>query len=129
MNTRDFLLAALALGTAFALSCTAHAASAISAVSAKQRYPWNGLVDLSFTISGASGTKYATSFTAKDMVGGTNIVMRTLYKADGTAANGTKELLVPGVYRWVWDAAADLPKNFTCDRVTVTGTATVVQGM
>ena len=91
-------------------------------VSARQRYPWNGLVDVHFTITGDAGTKYDTSFTAKDMVGNTNIAMRTIRKADGIAA-ATKEPLLPGTYSWVWDAAADLPKDFKCDRVTVTGTA------
>ena len=75
-----------------------------------------------FTITGTSGTKYDTSFTAKDMVGNTNIAMRTIRKADGTAA-ATKEQLLPGTYNWIWDAAADLSKDFKCDRVTVTGTA------
>ena len=91
-------------------------------VSARQRYPWNGLVDLSFTITGASGTKYDTSFTAKDMVGGTNITMKTIRKADGTAA-AEKEQLLPGSYNWVWDAESDLPDGFECERMTVTGTA------
>ena len=91
-------------------------------VSARQRYPWSGLVDINFTITGDAGKKYDTSFTAKDMVGNTNIAMRTIRKADGTAA-ASKEQLLPGTYSWVWDAAADLPKDFKCDRVTVTGTA------
>ena len=77
-------------------------------VQAKQRYPWNGLVDLNFTITGTSGTKYDTSFTARDMVGGTNITMVTVRKSDGTAANVAKEQLLPGNYHWVWDAMADL---------------------
>lgn len=93
-------------------------------VAARQRYPWNGLVDLHFTITGDAGTKYDTSFTAKDMVGNTNIAMRTIRKADGTSA-AAKEQLLPGSYNWVWDAAVDLPKDFKCDRVTVTGTADV----
>ena len=90
-------------------------------VLAKQRYPWNGLVDLQFTITGTSGTKYDTSFTAKDVVGGTNITMATVRKSDGTAANVAKEPLLPGNYHWVWDAAADLSKDWKCDRMTVTG--------
>lgn len=73
--------------------------------------------------TGDAGTKYDTSFTAKDMVGNTNITMATIRKSDGSAANVTKEQLLPGTYNWVWDAAADLPKNWQCDRVTVTGTA------
>lgn len=95
---------------------------AITSVSAQQRYPWNGLVDLQFTITGTSGTKYDTSFTAKDMAGGTNITMATVRKTDGTAANVATEQLLPGTYHWVWDAAADLPDGWKCDRVTVTGT-------
>ena len=98
-----------------------HAAT-VSDVTARQRYPWNGMVDVHFTITGDAGTKYDTSFTAKDMVGNTNIAMRTIRKADGTAAAATEQLM-PGTYNWVWDAAADLPKDFKCDRVTVTGTA------
>ena len=70
----------------------------ISNVAAKQRYPWNGKVDLKFTIDGTSGTKYDTSFTAKDVTGGTNLTMKTLYKSNGTAANVAKEQLQLGIY-------------------------------
>jgi hypothetical protein len=57
------------------------------------------------------------------MVGGTNIAMKTIRKSNGVAANVAKEQLQPGTYNWVWDAAADLPKDFMCERVTVTGAA------
>ena len=73
------LLAVAALGT----SLTSFAADPGITVSARQRYPWNGLVDINFTITGDAGTKYDTSFTAKDMVGNTNIAMKTIRKADG----------------------------------------------
>ena len=115
--------AAVMIGAFFALAFTALAADPAITVSAKQRYPWNGLVDLQFTITGESGVNYDTSFTAKDVVGGTNITMATVRKSDGTAANVAKEQLLPGTYNWVWDAAADLPKGWKSDRVTVTGTA------
>ena len=71
----------------FAFTLTAPAADPTISISARQRYPWNGLVDLNFTITGTSGTKYDTSFTAKDIVGNTNITMATIRKADGSAAN------------------------------------------
>jgi hypothetical protein len=112
------LLAVAALGTSLA----AFAADPAITVSARQRYPWNGLVDINFIITGDAGTKYDISFTAKDMVGNTNIAMRTIRKSNGVAA-AAKEQLLPGTHNWVWDAAADLPKDFKCDRVTVTGTA------
>ena len=111
------------IGAYFAISFAAIAADPAITVSAKQRYPWNGLVDLQFTITGTSGTKYDTSFTAKDLVGGTNIAMRTIRKSNGAAANVAKEQLLPGTYNWVWDAAADLPEDWNCARMTVTGKA------
>ena len=114
-------LAALTLAC-FGMAWAAVAAEPTILVEARQRYPWNGLVDVHFTITGDAGTKYDTSFTAKDMVGNTNIAMRTIRKADGTAASATEQLL-PGTYNWVWDTAADLPKGFKCNRVRVAGTA------
>lgn len=112
----------------FGVAVSAVAAEPGITVKARQRYPWNGLVDLKFTITGESGTKYDTSFTAKDMVGGTNIAMKTIRKSNGVAAE-EKEKLLPGTYNWVWDAAADLPKDFKCERMTVTGTAEQSQGL
>lgn len=105
----------------FGFGVSAIAAEPGITVEARQRYPWNGLVDIRFTITGTSGTKYDTSFTAKDVVGGTNITMKTLRKSNGVKANVEKEQLQPLTYNWVWDAAADLPKDFKCSRVTVSG--------
>ena len=62
----------------FGVAVSAVAAEPGITVEARQRYPWNGLVDLKFAITGESGTKYDTSFTAKDMVGGTNIAIKTI---------------------------------------------------
>ena len=108
----------------FGVAVSAVAAEPEITVEARQRYPWNGLVDLHFTITGDAGTKYDTSFTAKDMVGGTNVAMKTIRKSNGVAAE-EKEKFLPGTYNLVWDAAADLPKDFKCDRMTVTGTADI----
>ena len=99
---------------------SAFAAESIS-ITATPRYPWNGKVDLKFTIDGTSGTKYDTSFTAKDVAGGTNLTMKTLTKSDGTAANVAKEQLLPGTYNWVWDATADLGEGTVLEKVVVEG--------
>ena len=112
----------------FGVAVSAVAAEPGITVEARQRYPWNGLVDLKFIITGESGTKYDTSFTAKDMVGGTNIAMKTIRKSNGVAAE-EKEKLLPGTYNWIWDAAADLPKDFKCERMTVMGSAEQSQGL
>ena len=70
----------------FGVAVSAVAAEPEITVEARQRYPWNGLVDLHFTITGDAGTKYDTSFTAKDMVGGTNVAMKTIRKSNGVVA-------------------------------------------
>ena len=105
------------MACAVMLGGLAIAAESIS-ITATPRYPWNGKVDLKFTIDGTSGTKYDTSFTAKDVAGGTNLTMKTLYKSNGVAANVAKEQLLPGTYNWVWDATADLtsrwPSHASC---------------
>ena len=96
------------------------AAESIS-ITATPRYPWNGKVDLKFTIDGTSGTKYDTSFTAKDVAGGTSLTLKTLYKSNGVAANVAKEQLLPGTYNWVWDATADLGEGTVLEKVVVEG--------
>ena len=97
-------------------------------ITARPRYPWNGKVDLRFTIDGTSGTKYDTSFTAKDLVGNTNLTLKTLTKSDGTAANVAKEQLLPGTYNWVWNATTDCGSGFVCERVQVEGTVKEILG-
>ena len=96
----------LSLVLLFGVAVSAVAAEPGITVESRQRYPWNGLVDLKFTITGTSGTKYDTSFVAKDMVGGTNIAMKTIRKSDGTIVTA-KESRLPGTYIWAWDVAAD----------------------
>lgn len=105
---------------AFCAAVVGFAAESIN-ITATPRYPWNGLVDLKFTIDGTSGTKYDTSFTAKDVAGGTNLTMKTLSKSDGTAANVAKEQLLPGTYNWVWDTTADLGEGTVLEKVVVEG--------
>ena len=92
----------------------------IEAVSAKNRYPWNGLVDIGFTVYGEMGVAYTLSIHAKDMTGGgTNLPMRSVYRLDGSSVNVAGEAVPAGTYHWVWNAAADLPKSFKSECVTV----------
>ena len=105
---------------AFCAAVVGFAAESIN-ITATPRYPWNGLVDLKFTIDGTSGTKYDTSFTAKDVAGGTNLTMKTLTKSDGTAANVAKEQLLPGTYNWMWDTTADLGEGVVLEKIVVEG--------
>ena len=95
----------------------------VSNVTAKQRFPWNGLVDVQFKLETPDSNNCVVMLFAKDVAGGTNLPMWTVYKLDGTAVNMAGESLPSGTYSWVWDAASDLPKDFKCERVTVEVTA------
>lgn len=87
-------------------------------VVASPRYPWNGKVDVRFTIVGESDAKYDTTLVARDLAGGTNLTMKTVYKEDGSAAALTNQLS-SGSYRWVWNADADLPDGTELERVMI----------
>ena len=93
--------------------------AALEAVTARPRYPWNGNVDVTFTLTGSEYVQSSVSLYAKDLAGNTNLPMRTVHKLDGSAVNVSGELVSPGTHHWVWDAAADLPDAFECDQVTV----------
>lgn len=95
--------------------------AAVTQVTARQRYPWNGMVDIAFTITGDAETAYQVSFTAKDMAGGTNLTMKTV-EVVGAAARSViaPYQLGPGNYRAVWNAGADLPDGTELERVAIT---------
>lgn len=101
-------------------------------VLANQRYPWNGLVDITFTITGESGMKYRTSFTARDLVGGTNLTMKTIYDRDGGELALTNRLEA-GCYRWVWNATKDLSsldeKDVTFSGYLTTGSQVIFKNV
>ena len=90
-------------------------------VSARQRYPWNGKVDIRFD---SVGKQYTVSLVAKDIVGGTNIAIRTVYSENGTAINANGATVQPGSHHWVWDADADIQADGEFPRVAVSVSAT-----
>ncbi len=95
------------------------AAEPTISITATPRYPWNGKVDLAFMIEGDEGAKYDTSFSAQGVIGGTNLVMKTLYKSPGVKANVGLEKLLPGTYNWLWDAPADVGDDFVGESVVI----------
>lgn len=79
----------------------------VSGLTARQRRPWNGLVDISFTLTGLE-EKYYVAIAATNSATGEAIPVRTLRdKAGNTIGAGTE--FVPGAVSLVWDAHADAP--------------------
>lgn len=93
----------------------ASAAVTITDVSARQRWPWNGLVDIDFTISGAAaGEAFAIDIDATASAGTIPLNAKT-YAVEPVAGVGTNRI--------VWDLAADYPEFRANDlRISVTAT-------
>ena len=81
--------------------------------SARQRYPWNNLVDIDYMVAEEDAVRYRLVFTATFEEGGTNrtVQLKSFVKnADGRTPQrlGEKEdLRKDGPHRVTWDSAAD----------------------
>lgn len=105
------------------LSVNAIADSGVGAarsVVARQRYPWNGIVDIDVSFAGRAGESYRIEIAATDLEGGTNLPVSTVW-LDGVESKigNPVEVSAPGTHRILWDASADLPEGFVSDRVSV----------
>ena len=122
MNRHLFIVLLLAAATAGAgLTDLDNPGPSLTAVSARQRYPWNGLVDVDVTFEGTEGETYRIELSATDKVGGTNLPVRAVRCAaiHGGETGNPVAVPAPGTHRLVWNAGEDLPTGFVTDRVTV----------
>ena len=83
----------------------------VHSLEAKQRYPWNGMVDIDLAISGDPNGSYLVNFEAYDTVGETNIIMNSVFEEGGMVTNNVLSL-VPGPQRLIWNADRDLPYEY-----------------
>ena len=88
-------------------------------VAARQRYPWNGLVDIDFELDSRATEPYMMKVTVLDNVGKTNLPVRTVY-TENVSQKDNPCMVTKDTTRIVWDAAADLPDGFNCTNVLVT---------
>ena len=99
---------ALAVTGAVALSASA---LEVQSVTARQRWPWNGLVDVDLQLSGTeAGAEYRVSLSAdlpdrEEPVALSSLVSEPIVRGDGT-------------HRLVWNADADLP-GYRANNVTI----------
>lgn len=94
------------------------AAVAVKDVSCRQRYPWNGLVDIDYTVESDDAAADVYVFPqGRDNVSGASLQMRTL---SGEGANGPVK---PGTRRMTWDVGKDLLKNYYTTNFSVKMTA------
>ena len=115
------LLLVAALPAAAGLTDLNNPGPSVTSVTARQRYPWNGLVDVDVAFEGNAGETYRIELSATDKSGGTNLPVTAVWQEGAAATVGNPvDVPAPGTYRLVWNAGADLPAGFVADRVTVT---------
>ncbi len=74
-------------------------------VTARQRYPWNGFVDVVCTVQGMGNSPLA--FMAKNNTTGKYLNVKTLTLNGKAWTNGVSSV-ADGTYRFVWNAASDV---------------------
>lgn len=85
---------------------------------ARQRYPWNGMVDIGLDLQDENLAACAVMLSAKDAVGGTNLTMSTIISADMTITNTTWSLS-SGKIRLIWDADVDIKNDCILSNVVI----------
>ena len=98
----------VAMTAVFALAALADVA--VTNVVAKQRYPWNGLVDITCKVTGidgeTNGLKFAVAAVMPDTGKTRNI--SHFWVVQGGTNSTDRRVHVNGDYRLLWDARADL---------------------
>ena len=102
------VMAAAILGGSAAVSAMADVG--VTDVVAKQRYPWNGLVDITCKVTGIEGTtnglKFAVAAVMPD-TGNTRGISH-IWMVQGGMDSTDREVHTNGNYQLLWDARADL---------------------
>lgn len=101
----------------FAAGINAFAAVALSNVKIKQRYPWNGKVDISFKFA-STRSNNVVRVTALDTTTGNKLNVVTLFDEKGTQLFAPIKMS-PGEHRIVWDADKDLESGFRTESLAV----------
>ena len=104
----------------FSETFTLHDALGIVGAVARQRYPWNGKVDIDVELKGDPAKTYLVELTAKDLDGGTSLPVKTV----SCAGASTTCCVPPGRHRFTWDADADIQTDGELPRVAVSVSAT-----
>ena len=108
------LVTALFISNAFvALAAT----PTVSNVTAKQRYPWNGMVDITCTVSGISGTANNLKFTVAAVNSGNVHDIPQFWVVKNGTNSTDRKVHTNGTYHIVWDSKADFDKQICSNMV------------
>ena len=118
MKMQKFTVCGMALASAFFTSSVfLVSAATVTDVTAKQRYPWNGMVDVTCTVSGINGTTNRLEFAVAAVnSGNVHDISQFWVVKDGT--NSVDHAVhTNGSYHLVWDSKADFDKQICSNMV------------
>ncbi len=120
MKTKRVSMYGVALVTALFTSSAFVASAAtptVSNVTAKQRYPWNGMVDITCTVSGINGTTNGLEFSVAAVNSG-NVHNVSQFWVVKNGTNSTdRKVHTNGTYHLVWDSKADFDNQICSNMV------------
>ena len=96
--------------TTFMLSVCAFASPEVTDVVAKQRYPWNGLVDITCRVTGINGVTNGLKFAVSAVMPDSGDVRSSaqFWVMQGGTRSSDLKVHTNGNYRLLWDAKAEL---------------------
>ena len=97
------------------MAATISAAPAVTDVTAKQRYPWNGLVDITCTVSGISGT--VNEFIVAAVNSGNVHYISRFWVVKNGINYVDHSVHTNGTYHLVWDSTADFDRQICSNMV------------
>ena len=92
------------------ISMTTFAAPEVTDVVAKQRYPWNGLVDITCRVAGINGTTNGLKFAVAAVMPDSDAARKVwnFWTVQGGTNSTDRMVRTNGNYRLLWDAKEDL---------------------
>lgn len=120
MKTKQNSLYAMLLVTAHCISNAFVALAAtptVSNITAKQRYPWNGMVDITCTVSGISGTTNNLEFTVAAVNSGNVHDISQFWVVKNGMNSTDRKVHTNGTYHIVWDSKVDFDKQIWSNMV------------
>ena len=89
----------------------------ICEVVAKQRYPWNGMVDITCTVSGISGTANNLEFTVAAVNSGNVHDISQFWVVKNGTNSTDRKVHTNGTYHLVWDSKSDFDNQICSNMV------------
>ena len=90
----------------------------VSNVTAKQRYPWNGMVDIICSVSGISGTTNALKFSVVAVNSGSVHGISQFWVVKNGTNSADRAVHTNGTYHLVWDSKVDF-NNQICSNMVM----------